>query len=78
MDWPRDCHTEWSKSGAERQIYDSCYMWNLKRKSTNELSYKTVRVADVENKATVIRGWGGNKLGNWDWHIHITMYKMNN
>ena len=30
MDEPRDCHTEWSKSDTERQIYDITYMWNLK------------------------------------------------
>ena len=37
MDGSRDCHTEWSKSDAERQIsYDITYMWNLKN-DTNEL-----------------------------------------
>ena len=25
-DGPRDCHTEWSKSGREIQIYDIIYM----------------------------------------------------
>ena len=42
MDGPRDCHTEWSKSDRERQIsYNSAYRWNLKKKGTNELIYKT-------------------------------------
>ena len=32
MDGPRDCHTEWSKSGRENQIlYFNTYMWNLKK-----------------------------------------------
>ena len=31
MDGPGDCHTEWSKSDTERQIYDTAYMWNLKK-----------------------------------------------
>ena len=31
IDGPRDCHTEWSKSDSERQIYDITYMWNLKK-----------------------------------------------
>ena len=31
MDGPRGCHTEWSKSDTERQIYDIVYMWNLKK-----------------------------------------------
>ena len=41
-DGPRDSPTEWSKSHRERQIsYDIAYMWNLKKKATNELIYKT-------------------------------------
>ena len=40
MDGPRDCHTKWSKSDRERQIYDITYMWNLKN-DTDELIYKT-------------------------------------
>ena len=39
MDGHRDCHTEWSKSDRERQIYDITYMWNLKN-VINELIYK--------------------------------------
>ena len=32
MDGPSDYHTEWSKSGTERQIsYDITYMWDLKK-----------------------------------------------
>ena len=42
MDGPRDCHTEWSKSDTKRQIsYDIAYMWNIFKKGTNELIYKT-------------------------------------
>ena len=42
MDWPRDSHTEWSKSDRKRQIsYDIAYMWDLKKRGTNELIYKT-------------------------------------
>ena len=32
MDGPRDCHTEWSKSDAERQVYDITYLWNLRKR----------------------------------------------
>jgi len=39
MDAGSDCHTEWSKSNTERQIYDIAYMCNLKN-GTNELKYK--------------------------------------
>ena len=55
MDGPGDCHTEWSKSDRERQIYDTTYMWNLK-KATNELIYKRNGVTDVENKLMVTAG----------------------
>ena len=44
MDGPNDYHTEWSKSGTERQIsYDIAYMWYLKKVGgiTNGLIYKT-------------------------------------
>ena len=55
-DGPRYCHTEWSKSDRERQIsYDIAYMWNLKKRGTNELIYRT-GVTDVENKHMVTSG----------------------
>ena len=42
MDGPRDYHTKSSKSERERQIpYDITYMCHLKKKDTNELTYKT-------------------------------------
>ena len=28
----QDCHTGWSKSDRERQIYNVTYLWNLKKK----------------------------------------------
>ena len=37
MDGPRECHTKWNKSEKEI-LYDSPYMWNLKRTDTNELT----------------------------------------
>ena len=32
MDGSKGCHTDWSKSDKERQIYDIIYMWNLKER----------------------------------------------
>ena len=46
MDRPRDYQTKWSKPN----IYDITYMWNLKKKDTNELIHKTERLTDPENK----------------------------
>ena len=51
------------------------------KNSTNELIYKTEIVTDVENKLTITkkeRGQGRDKLGDWDWHIHTTIYKTDN
>ena len=79
VDGPRDYHTEWSKSDTEIQMsYDIAYMWNLK------IGYKWIylqnrsRVTDVENNLMVTRGWGVDKLGDCDWHIYTTMYKIDN
>ena len=35
-----DCHTESSKSGRERQMYDIAYMWNLKKRVQMNLFVK--------------------------------------
>ena len=58
MDGARDYHTKWNKS--EKEIsYDITYMWNLKKKDTNELIYKTE--IDSKNEFTVARGKDGGK-----------------
>ena len=43
-------------------------------------TYLQSRLTDTENKFMVIRKKGrmGDKLGNWDWHIHTIMYKRDN
>ena len=42
MDGPRDCYTEGSESDTERQVlYYITYVWNWKKKATNELIYRT-------------------------------------
>ena len=39
MNGPGDFHTKWSKPDKARQIlYDTTYMWNLKKNDTNELT----------------------------------------
>ena len=43
MDGPRECHTKGSKSDRGETSYNNPYIWNLKRKATNELTYKTER-----------------------------------
>ena len=42
MDRPGDYHTKLSKSDRERHVsYNITYMLNLKKKDTNELTYRT-------------------------------------
>ena len=54
MDGPRDYHTEWSKSDRERQIlYDTAYMWNLRKGYKWTYLQNQNRVTDVENKLMV-------------------------
>ena len=72
---PRNCHTERSVSDGENKYHDIAHMWNLKKK---ELIYKTERVTDRENKLMVTRGGRGDKLEDWHWHTHTTIYKIDN
>ena len=77
MDGPRNCPTEWGKSYRERHIsYDIIYMWTLKKKLYNEPIYKTNRITNVENTLLITKG--ENKLGDWDWHMYIIIYEIDN
>ena len=40
MDGPKDCHTKWSKSDRDRQIYDVVYTLNLKKMTQMNLITK--------------------------------------
>ena len=39
---------------------------------------KLNRVTAVENKLMVTKGErrGSDKLGDWDWHVHTTIFKI--
>ena len=48
--------------GRQRQVYNIAYIWNLtKQKDTNELTYRTERPTDVENKFMVTKGGSGGE-----------------
>ena len=51
-------------------------MWNLKRKDTNGLTYKTGRLTDLEYELMVAgrRGYLGSSGG----HVHTAIFKMDN
>ena len=50
-----------------------------KKSGANELCKNRNRVTDLGNKLMVTRGkpggGGRDKLGDWDGHIHTTIYK---
>ena len=49
-----------------------------KNNGTNEPTYKLGIVTDVENKHDYRGGksWGRDKLEDWDWYVHTTIYKI--
>ena len=52
-----------------------------KKNDTNEFTYKTEILADLENKLMVTRGRGGggrDRLGVWGGHVHTILFKMVN
>ena len=51
MDGPRDYYTKWSKSDRERQIlYDTAYMWNIKKLYKQTYLQNRNTLTDIENK----------------------------
>ena len=79
MGGPRDYHTKQSESEKERQI--SIISLQVEPKILYKLFYLQIRnrVTDVANKHDYERGNGERgKLGYWDWHIHTTIYKIDN
>ena len=73
MAGPRDCHTEWSKSDREKQIfYNITYMWNLEKWYRWTYLLNRKRDTDIENKCLDTKwvwGWW-DAMGDWDWHIY--------
>ena len=80
MDRSGDCHTEWSKSEEEKQIsHKITCMWNLEKWYRYTYLQSRNRDTYVENKLRDTKGKGCcDELGVWDWHIHTTMYKIDN
>ena len=79
MNGPRDDQTKWSKSDKDK--YDIAYTLKSKKKKMIQMNLFTNRnrFTDFKNKFTVTKGGtgqDGGKLGVWDSHIHITVYKV--
>ena len=81
IDRPRDCHTEWSKSEREKQIsYINAYIWKLEKQYRWTCLQGRNKDTDVEKKHMDSKGGKGewDELGDWDWHIYTSMYKIDN
>ena len=75
-DGPRDCHTEWRKSQIS---CDTTHMEIFFLMVQMCLFAEQKRVMDVGNRLVVAKEeLGGDKLGDWDWDIHATVYKIDN
>ena len=53
-------------------------MWNLEGNDTNELTYKTERLTNLENELTVAGGRerGRNSQGLGDAHVHTALFTV--
>ena len=51
-------------------------MWDLKKNNTNEPIYKTETNSQRINLRLPGNGWGRDKLGVWDGHVYIEVFKM--
>ena len=74
-------YTEWSKSERENQIsYINTYIWNLEKWYRWSYLQNRNRDTDIESKRMDTEGemGGWDEMGDWDWHIHTTMYKRDN
>ena len=65
---------------SQRQIsHDTTQTWSLKEGYKWTFPQNRNGVKDVENKFMVTGVTvGTDKLKDWDWHIHITIYKIGN
>ena len=67
------------ESEKEKQIfYNIACMWNLEKCYRWTYLQSRNRDMDVENKFMDTKVGVWEELGDWDWHIYTTMYKINN
>ena len=67
-----------SEVSDKERSYDITYMCLLKKWFKWTYLQNRNRVTDVENQLVVGRKVGRDKLGDWSWHIHTTIYKIDN
>ena len=76
MGGPRGYYATWNKWDRERQIlYDFTYMWNLRKKTSEQ-----TRVTGTENKQVAARGAGAGgkkEIDERDWEVQTSSFKIN-
>ena len=78
MDGPRDYHTKWSKPKTNIMWY---HLYMESKKMIQMKLFTKEKQTHRHRKQTWLlkgKGWGRDKLGVWEWHIHTTIYKINN
>ena len=66
---------------GQRKIYDIAYMWTVRKgyKWTYLQNEILIELQMQKINLQLLGGLGGReKLGDWDWHIHMTVYKIYN
>ncbi len=59
-------------------------MWNLEKLYRLTILQGINRATDVDNKrmdnkgGKLLGGWWWEELRDWDWHVYIYMYKIDN
>ena len=53
-------------------------MWNQKTWCKWTCLQNRNLFTNIENKLMATKGEGVDRLGVWDWHIHTTVYKIDN
>ena len=75
MDWPRNCHTEWSQSVREREIvlyYIILLICGSKKNDTGKLNLQNRKRLTDSEKELMITMWEGQREGiNKEFRIHM-------
>ena len=73
MNWPRDCHIEWSKSGKQIS-WNIAYLQNLGGKWYRLIYLQSRERHRCREQTYGYQGEKGeryNELGDGDWHTHL-------
>ena len=79
MRWPKYCSFSFSIIPSKEISYINTYMSNLEKWYRWSYLQSRNRDTSIQYKCVDTKGEGGlDKLGDWDWHIHNTIFKTGN